>query len=493
MIRARKVSSRPSDALADRVRAAIACAVAAALLAGGAPLANAAGEGAGTAAGNFLSLGSGASSLAMAGATLASGHDLAAASWNVASLARLDALQFSLSHAPLPGGGAQDWLAAGGRLGAGGTRWGIESLLHREADLDGRDASDNPTGSFSVTDLAVGTRIAHDLWSFASGGVGVHWVHESLAGISGSGVSFDAGLRANAGPIGMAVAARHLGGTMRYPNATYDLPAVIATGLSWTDASRGIALNADYESPSHAYPSVRLGGEWLWRDRVAVRAGYRAALSAPSEARISGATFGLGTGVGAMWVDYSYMPEGDESAGEHRVGLTFRPGILAGERLDAARETGASQGLSPRPRAEAARPSRAEKAERQRAVATPPPATSVSPSPASSVPPAVPARSSSPTTTAPKAVSPPAVPAAPPTAAQAPASAPAAPSASPATQPPPAPMPIVRPTVVVVVPGETLALIARRWNISVAALMMANDLVNEQVVPGQRLKLPPAR
>jgi len=492
VIRAPKIFTRRSERLAGRVRAAIAWGVAAALLAGGAPRANAAGEGAGTAAGNFLSLGSGASSLAMAGATLASGHDLAAASWNVASLARLDALQFSMSHAPLPGGGAQDWLAAGGRLGAGGTRWGIESLLHREADLDGRDASDNPTGSFSATDLAVGARIAHDLGRFASGGVGVHWVHESLAGIAGSGVSFDAGLRAAAGPIGMALAARHLGGTMRYPNATYDLPAVIATGLSWTNAARGLAVNADYESPSHAYPSLRVGGEWLWRDRVAVRAGYRAALSAPSEERISGATFGLGTGMGAMWVDYSYMPEGDESAGEHRVGLTFRPGILAGERLDAARETGVSKGLSPRPRAEAARPARAEKTERPRAVATPPPATSVPPPPASSVPPAAPTRSSNPTPTA-KADAPPAVPAAPPAAAQAPAPAPAAPSASQTTQAPPAPMPIVRPAVVVVVPGETLALIARRWNTSVAALMMTNDLVNDQVVPGQRLKLPPGR
>lgn len=52
---------------------------------------------------------------------------------------------------------------------------------------------------------------------------------------------------------------------------------------------------------------------------------------------------------------------------------------------------------------------------------------------------------------------------------------------------------IVRPTSVVVAHGETLATIARRWDTTAAAIMMTNDLVREQVAPGTRLKLPPAR
>ena len=54
-------------------------------------------------------------------------------------------------------------------------------------------------------------------------------------------------------------------------------------------------------------------------------------------------------------------------------------------------------------------------------------------------------------------------------------------------------MPVVRPAVVVVAEGETMAQIARRWGTSVAAIMMTNNLVSERVVAGQKLKLPPPR
>jgi LysM repeat protein len=454
--------------------------IAAALLVAGALEARAAGDASGTAAGGFLSLGSGASVLSMGGATLASGSDLASASWNVASLSRLDGLQFSLAHAPLPGGASQEWLAAGGRVGSGQTRWGIQSLVHREGDMEGRDAANNPTGSLSATDVAVSARLAHALGRYASAGIGGEWVHESLAGVTGAGMGFEAGLRADAGPIGLAVAARHLGGRMRYADATYDLPAVFAGGVSWSDAARGLRVNADFESPSHYYNSLRLGGEWMWRGRVAMRAGYRLALSAPSETQISGVAFGAGTGVGAMWVDYSFLPEGGESSGEHRVGITFRPRVL--EAIGGAlRETRPAAVQAPRARVEpAARPAKVEPAARPDKVEPSEPRPSpVLPKaiPAASVPTPAPARTPTPADTAPP---------------KAAAVAPAGPGVS-GNPPPATSMPIVRPTWVVVAPGETMSQIAKRWNTSVPAIMMTNDLVSDQVTVGQQLRLPPAQ
>jgi hypothetical protein len=55
-----------------------------------------------------------------------------------------------------------------------------------------------------------------------------------------------------------------------------------------------------------------------------LRAGYRYALSAPSEEALSGATFGVGASLGAAWLDYAFTPEGADATGQHRVGLTFR-------------------------------------------------------------------------------------------------------------------------------------------------------------------------
>ena len=419
----------------------------------GAAPARAAGDDAGTAAASFLSVGAGASMQSMAGAGLASGHDLAAASWNVASLARVDALQFSFAHAPLAGGASQEWLAAGGRA-FGATRWGLETLFHREPDLDGRDASHTPTGSRAVSDMAVGARLAQPLGRFVTAGFGAHFVHESLAGTTGSGLSFDAGLRADAGPLGFALAARHLGGAMDYAGARFDLPAVIAGGLSWTDFVRGIRVNADFESPRHYFNSVRVGGEWLWRGRVALRTGYRATLGAPAEAATSGPTFGVGTGVGTLWLDYSYVLDGGDESGEHRVGITFHPGVPGMGGSERREETRVQP--APRPRIEPVRQ----------------PVERVAP------PPAKPAEVK-PQAPAPKPVETPP-----------PAPVVATPPVPAVTSVPSAPAP--RPVVVVVAAGETMAMIAKRWDTSVAALMMTNDLVSDRVLLGQKLKLPPA-
>jgi LysM repeat protein len=433
------------------------------------------GDAAGTAAASFLSVGSGVSVQSMAGATLASGEDLAAAAWNPASLARVDALQFSLAHAPLPGGASQDWAAGGGRM-LGEWRWGLQALFHREADIEGRDAANNPTGTLSASDLAFEAGLARRVAGRFDLGLGAEWLHESLAGAPGSGLGFSGGVRGEFGPFGLALAARHLGGAMRYDGARYDLPAVVAAGASYEDPTRGLRFAADLESPAHYYRALRVGGEWMWRGQVALRAGYRAELGGSAEERLSGPTFGLGTGVSSMWLDYAFSPQGGEGSGEHRVGLTFRPGLAShaatgsglGMVTAPPREPPAPRRVRPAPtpkprKASASRPERATPVRPP----SPPPAAASSP----------PAFVSAPAETAsPERVS------APP--AKAPDPAPPAPK--------PAPVASERPKRVVVAEGETLADIARRWHTSVPALMMLNNLVRERVEPGQRLKLPPA-
>ena len=560
----------------------------------------AASDGSGTAAASFLSVGSGASVLSMGGATLATGTDLAAAAWNPASLARVDALQFSLTHAPLPGGATQDWLAAGGRM-SGDWRWGTQLLFHREGGIEGRDASNNPTGEVSASDIGAGAHLARRFGRAVDVGVGAEWIHEALAGTSGSGLAFSGGVRASSGPFGFAIAARHIGGGMSYAGTRYDLPAVVALGTSYEDASRGLRVAADLESPTHYYRSLRLGGEWTWRGQLALRAGYRSELGNTDAARLSGPTFGMGTGAGSMWMDYAFTPGGGEGAGEHRLGLTFRPATL-----NRNRAIGSSEPAPAKPRPAKAAPATksapahskagsAANADSRPAPASAPtvapplaavpapapetkkPATENKPEPNAEIPVPVPtpvmgqgagaasapatkiappsnsgssatapptpvkdAPAPTKTTTTPASASAPAATVAAPApsasgpakTAPVPASAPAKASsekstpsaaASPApakdvpvptapradanaqTQPVPSakgatlasskpPVETVvreRPKSVIVGQGETLAMIAKRWDTSVAAIMMANDKVNEKVTPGTRLKLPP--
>lgn len=446
---------------------------------------------AGTATASFLTIGSGASVLAMSGATLASGQDLAAAAWNPATLARLEALQFALAHTPLPGGATQDWLSMGGRLRGGETRWAIQTVFHQEGDLEARDASNVAVGSLSVSDLAFAARLARPWGESFSVGAGAEYVRESLAGVTGAGLAFEAGVRAHAGPFGVALAARHIGGDMRYSGVRYDLPAMLAVGVSWQDAARGVRLALDLESPTHDDRDVRLGGEWRVHDRVALRAGYRHQMGETGIESRSGPSFGMGTGVGPMWLDYAFMPSGADQNGAHRVGLTFHPGLPG---------RGGSEGGA-RMRAPSSSPEAPpDRAGQREVVMTPKPApTVVAPKPRDEAGPqkASPqqvqaAQAVTPERIVTPRVPPPVVEASEPQRASASAPQPSAkPGIVVSSQPPSRPP--SRPLEIVVGEGETLAMLARRWSVSVPALMMANNLVRERAAVGTRLRLPPAK
>jgi LysM domain len=436
---------------------------------------------AGTAAASFLTVGTGASVLAMGGATLASGDGLAASAWNPAALAGVGPLELAMSHAPLPGGASQDWFAAGGTMQGGASRWAVQAVFQREDGIEGRDANNLPTGTISVSDLALTARLARPLGRHVSVGAGAEWVHEVLAGVTGSGFGLEAGLRARVGPFGAALATRHAGGRMSYGGARYDLPTVIAAGGSWQDDARGLRLTVDAESPTHYVKNLRVGAEWQWRHMVALRAGYRRQVGESALETLTGPSFGLGTVVAGLGFDYAFIPGATEANGEHRMGLVWRPAAPAA--TSAPRTPRAPRSKARRPAVETIKVAPAASAPSVPApprplptpvVATPAPAETLVTAPATPVAPAAAHRD---TVAAParvvraRVVTPP-------------------PSDPVMFAPVPSPVASPRPTHVVVAAGETLYQIARRWGVSVNALMMENDLASDRVQMGTRLRLP---
>ncbi len=533
-------------------------------------------DNAGTTAGNFLSVGTGAAILSMGGATLGGGADLNAAAWNPAALAHMNAPQFALSHATLATESSQDWLAAGGRFGRGTTRWAATVLYQGDGSFDGRDAFGGSTGAFNVSSMAMGLQLARPFGQAFTGGLGAHWLTDNLGDVSGHGLALDAGVQARAGRFGVGAAVRNVGGKMTYASSSYDLPGVYGLGASWSDERSGLRFGLDANFPHAYYQDVRLGGEWRWQDRVAVRAGYRMELGAGAGEPLGGPSFGMGAGANGVWMDYAFLAGNADAQGRHRIGLTFRPGFLnTGLRTDAVQPNTSTPPTTPEvapavavaapaaPRAastpQVARvvtPSVVALASHPMASAvvvpqpepvrlafalTPPPGgdeseaaprvTATDPSLAPSRPVRVPhlVRSAPVTTlavatpakSAPVAraasVSPPVaiVPSPPAVAAVAPppaAPAVVAPAPSPirvaaatprvvvvtrsADAPSTEPIakviaPAERPRFVVVSGGENLYQIAKRWDSSVPAIMMENNLVREDVHAGQKLKLPP--
>lgn len=526
-------------------------------------------DNAGTTAGNFLSVGTGASVLSMGGATLGRTGDLHAAAWNPAALARIRGTEFALAHGGLADQQSQEWAAAAGRLGAS-SRWAFTALYQGESGFEGRDALGAATGSFSVSNTALGVTFAHAFGDRLSVGVGSKYVSESLGSTSGSALAFDAGVQLSAGAFGVGLAARNMGGKMKYDTGTYDLPSTFGAGVAWQHATSGVRLALDANFPKAYYNDVRMGAEWLWQDRVALRAGYRMELGAAAAEATGGPAFGVGTGVNGVWVDYGFVGAGEAAQSQHRLGLSFRPARLGnamgattqpslGETEAPAREPKAAKpAREPKPEkvatvkpekpAKAPKPAKAAKAEAPLAVrplesdaAEATPKAERAPKPAKAPKaekpskPEKPAATESPAASAPAIVLPAGVTEAsadiPSPRAKAPAKkklkasdsvkAPAtakpeepvtATSEAPAVATPPAPakpvvvepkvekpaepakpvVPAVRPVKIVVQAGETLADLAKRWDTSVARLMMENNLVSESVKPGKALKLPPA-
>ncbi|MCC6649902.1 MAG: PorV/PorQ family protein, partial [Candidatus Eisenbacteria bacterium] len=285
-------------------------------------------DNAGTTSANFLSVGAGASVLSMGGAAIGTGGSLTASAWNPAALGLVAGPQYSISHAALAMQTSQDWVAAGGRLRNGTTRWSLNAIYENDGDFEGRDQFGASTGTFNASNLAIGAAFARPFGNVFVAGAGVKWVNEYLGDVTGTGIGFDLGVQARAGAFGVGAAARNVGGKMSFESGDFDMPSVFGVGASWADPVRGLRLNLDANFPSAYYNDVRLGGEWMWQNRVAVRAGYRMELNAPKGEPLGGPSFGVGGGSNSVWVDYGFLAGESEAQGAHRLSFSLHPGFM---------------------------------------------------------------------------------------------------------------------------------------------------------------------
>lgn len=424
---------------------------------------------AGTTAANFLSVGSGARTLGMGGAILGFNDDVAGGAWNPGALAWTRGTEMVLSHAGLDDGSAQEWLGVAGRFGRSRTSWMMSGLYQGHGTIEGRDASNVPTGNLSISSFAFGAHVAHQVTEQIGIGVAAKGVSEQLGDVSGLGVTFDLGATFRTGNFGIGLAGQNLGGQMRYGDTPYSFPWNVGAGLAYFVPQAGLRLGLDVNLPKAYYNDVRLGAEWMWRDMVALRGGYRHEMSDAGEDPLSGPSFGAGAGSNGWWIDYGYLIPGQGEA-QHRMGITFAPGRLGAGASYGKIDAVSTTAPAPKP---AAKPTKTTDAPK-------PAATAAAPAPVKSEPakPVATASKSEPLAAATVA--------APPAAKPAPSvTAKPAKSSSSAQE--------ARPSEIRVKEGDTLASLGRKYGVTAAALMMENNLVSESIKVGQVLKIPPQR
>ena len=285
---------------------------------------------AGTTAANFLDVGAGPRILGMGGATIGLGQDLAAGSWNPAALGWMNQSSLVVSHSGLENSSLQEWAGFGGRIGKSQTRWSLSGLFQGDGSFDGRDASNNSTGSFSASSFAIGLHVAQQMGGMVTVGAGAKSVNDKLGDVTGTGVTFDGGLMFHAGILGLGFAARNVGGKMKYSSGSYDFPTSYGVGGSLSHA--GLTAAMDVNFPNAYAQDVRAGIEWKYRDLLALRTGYRKE-GGDANDPLTGPTFGAGAGRGGWWLDYGYLVSGNGN-GEHRIAITLFPGQLGGMTSD---------------------------------------------------------------------------------------------------------------------------------------------------------------
>ena len=287
----------------------------------------------GTTAANFLDVGAGPRILGMGGATIGLGQDLAGGSWNPAALGWMNQSSLMISHAGLDNSSLQEWAAIGGRMGRSQTRWSVSGLFQGDGSFDGRDASNNSTGSFSASSFAIGLHVAQQLGGMFTVGVGAKSVNDKLGDVTGTGVTFDGGMMFHAGILGLGVAARNVGGKMKYSSGSYDFPTSYGVGGSLSHPASGLTAAMDINFPNAYYKDARAGIEWKYKETLALRAGYRKEGGGSSDDPLTGPTFGAGAGRNGFWLDYGYLLAGNGD-GEHRIAITLFPGQFNGVSSD---------------------------------------------------------------------------------------------------------------------------------------------------------------
>lgn len=162
-------------------------------------------------------------------------------------------------------------------------------------------------------------------------GLLVKGMYDNLIDQTGTGLCLDLGALYTAQRwLRLGLAARHLGWAMRYSTDDIPLPITFSLGASVTSAR--LRILADINAPIDDLPDLHCGTEYLVTRHLSLRCGYRYHLNnPPREDWLSGFTAGLGLDLGALTVDYAFVPY-SHLGHTHRLALrTSFPKTLFGK------------------------------------------------------------------------------------------------------------------------------------------------------------------
>lgn len=298
----------------------------------------------GTASGYQALIPVGPKDLAMGGANIAYTSGIEAIHWNPAGVSNLGYQASALaSTMSIFNTINVNYLALGFNVGnIGNLAFSIKSFDFGEIPETTEEDMNGTAGrTFSPSFMTIGLTYAKQLTNSIGFGITTKLIHESIPRASANAVAFDLGIQYKGlgGIEGVAfgIAVKNIGSNLQYggsgflnmadeDGATYedfrtreiasaDLPATVEFGLGYTkNVMEGaeVTFSSVFMNHNYGYDQIKFGGEYLYNDMIALRAGYTNSIDMPTDAAIHsfslGAGFNYKVGTTTIGVDYVFRP-----------------------------------------------------------------------------------------------------------------------------------------------------------------------------------------
>ena len=302
------------------------------------------GQRAGTSSGAFLKIGVGARAVALGESFVAVANDPSTIYWNPAGLASLQRQEIQLSHADWPADIHYEhaaWVLPSRRIG-GSFAFQL-GVLSTEMD-ETTELHPFGTGrSFLYSDLVAGVAYARRWTDKLLIGFGAKYVREDLGSDVGGPVTNAALVDMGSiyylgyGSVRIAVSLTNFGpelapgggfvsptsGEVRSYDG-FDPPILFRYGLAFEpieNANQRLTTSLEVAQPADNAQRIKLGAEWTWQRRLALRTGYD--FNADELKYAAGAGLFIGVGQKQGTIDYAFT-EGGALGAINRLSLAVR-------------------------------------------------------------------------------------------------------------------------------------------------------------------------
>jgi hypothetical protein len=281
--------------------------------------------GAGTAAGEFLSLGAGSRLAGMGTGGTALIDDASTLYWNPGAMTSVEnksAVLMHTSYLESTSYSQGNYVQNLGSVGSVG--FGIN--YYSSGDLAQRDTSGMETGQFSPNDISVSVGYAKTLGPVSVGGA-AKYIKTTIVD-SASTMALDLGIQSQPllkDRLRLALTAYNLGGSLKYGSEEEDLPQEYRVGGAYALSSKlSLVLDGAFPNADDAYVAGGIEFNQSVADNWAIggRAGY-STRTAGDVSGLTGVTFGLGISRGSLGFDYALVPQGDLGM-THWMALVYR-------------------------------------------------------------------------------------------------------------------------------------------------------------------------